>query len=121
MSKEKKDQIEQWQLESAERRKDLGELKKRAEAIKASKTIMDPRVIQEKEEEILREIEMEQQELRCREMKINLSINQQQQKEDVKTKRGDSASAGVKEQELIGMDLWKQMKRISIPIFDGNK
>ena len=24
-------------------------------------------------------------------------------------------------QELIGMDLWKQMKRISIPIFDGNK
>ena len=64
---------------------------------------------------------MEQQEFRCREMKINLSINQQQQKEDVKTKRGDSASVGVKEQELIGMDLWNQMKRTSIPIFDGNK
>ena len=54
-------------------------------------------------------------------MKINLSINQQQQKEDMKTKRGDSASVGVKEQELIGMDLWKQMKRISISIFDGTK
>ena len=52
-------------------------------------------------------------------MKINLSINQQQQKEDMKTKRGDSASVGVKEQELFGMDLWKEMKRISI--FDGTK
>ena len=51
----------------------------------------------------------------------SLSINQKQQKEDMKTKRGDSASVGVKEQELTGMDLWKQMKRISIPIFDGNK
>ena len=50
-------------------------------------------------------------------MKINLSINQQQQKEDMKTKRGDSV--GVKEQELFGMDLWKEMKRISI--FDGTK
>ena len=59
---------------------------------------MDPRVIQEKEEEILREIEMEQQELSCIEMKMNLSINQQQQqKEHVKTKRGDCASVGVKQ------------------------
>ena len=64
---------------------------------------------------------MEEQKLRRREMKINLSINQQQQKEDVKNKRGASASVRVNEQELIGMDLWKQMKRISIPIFDGNK
>ena len=80
MSKAKEDQIEQWSLESAERRKHLEDL----------------RVIQEKEEEILREIEMEQQELRHREMKINLSINQQQQKEDVKTKRGASASVGLK-------------------------
>ena len=100
MSKVKEDQIEQWRLESAERRKHLGELEKQTETIKASKTILDPRVIQEKEDEIRREIEMEQQELRCREMKINLSINQQQQKEDVKIKRGDSASVGVKEQEL---------------------
>ena len=107
MSKTKEDQIEQWWLESAERRKHLGELEKQTEAIKASKTILDPRVIHEKEEEILREIEMEQQELRHREMKINLSINQQQQKEDVKTKRGHSASVRVKEQELSGMDLWK--------------
>ena len=76
MSKAKEDQSEQWRLESAERRKHLGELEKQAEAIKASKTILDPRVIQKKEEEILREIEMEQQELRPREMKINLSINQ---------------------------------------------
>ena len=55
-------------------------------------------------------------------MKINLSINQQkQQKEDVKTKIGDSASVGIKEQKLIGRDLWKQLRRTSIPIFDGNK
>ena len=81
ISKEKKDQIEQWRLESAERRKHLGELEKQTEAIKASKTILDLSVIQKKEEEILREIEMEQQELPCREMKINPSINQQQQKE----------------------------------------
>ena len=97
MNKAKKDQIEQWRLESAERRTHLGELEKQTEAMKASKTILDPRVIHEKEEEILREIEMEQQELRHREMKINLSINQQQQKEDVKTKRGHSASVEVKE------------------------
>ena len=58
MSKAKEDQIEQWRLESAERRKHLGELEKQTEAIKASKTILDPRVIWEKEEEILREIEM---------------------------------------------------------------
>ena len=89
MSKAKEDQIEQWRLESAERRKHLEELEKQ--------TILDPRVIHEREEEILREIEMEQQELRHREMKINLSINQQQQKEDVKTKRGHSASVEVKE------------------------
>ena len=52
---------------------------------------------------------MEQQELRCTEMKTNLSINQQQQqqKEDVKTNRRDSASAGVKVQKWIGRDLWK--------------
>ena len=55
-------------------------MKKQTEAIKVSKTILDPRVIREKEEEILREIEMEQQELRRREMKINLSINQQSRK-----------------------------------------
>ena len=98
MSKVKENQIEQWRLESAERRKHLGELEKQAKAIKTSKTTLDPRVIQEKEEEILREIEMEQQELSCIEMKMNLSINQQQQqKEHVKTKRGDSASVGVKE------------------------
>ena len=102
MSKVKEDQIEQWQFESATRRKHLGELEKQTEAIKASKTILDPRVIKEKEE-ILREIEMEQQELCHREMKTNLSINQQeQQKEDVKTKRGGSESVGIKEQELIG-------------------
>ena len=112
MSKVKEDQIEQWRLESAERRKHLGELEKQTKAIKESKTILDPRVIKEREEEILREIEMEQQELRRREMKINLSINQQQQKEDVKTKRGDSTRVGVKEEELIGRDLWKQLRRI---------
>ena len=65
MSKAKEDQIEQWRLESAERRKHLGELEKQTEAIKASKTIFDLSVIQKKEEEILSEIEMEQQELRC--------------------------------------------------------
>ena len=96
-------------------------MEKQTEAIKASKTILDPRVIKEKEEEILREIEMEQQELCHREMKTNLSINQQeQQKEDVKTKRGGSESVGIKEQELIGRDLWKKL-RILIPIFDGEK
>ena len=80
MSKAKEDQIEQWWLENAERKKHLKELEKQTEAIKAGKTILDPRVIQEREEEILREIEMEQQELRRREMKINLSINQQSRK-----------------------------------------
>ena len=87
MSKAKEDQIEQWRLGSAKRRKHLGKLEKQTEAIKVSKTILDPRVIREKEEEILREIEMEQQELRRREMKVNLSINQQQKKKDVKIKR----------------------------------
>ena len=96
MSKVKTDQIEPWRLESAERKEHLRGLGKYTEPIKASKAILDRRVIKEKEEEILREIEMEQQELHRREMKINLSINQQQQKEDVKTKRGDNASVGVK-------------------------
>ena len=91
MSKVKEDQIEQWWFESAERRKHLGELKKQTEATKVSKTILNPRVIKEKEDEILREIEMEQQELWFQEIKINLSINQQkQQKENVKTKTGGS-------------------------------
>ena len=69
ISKAKEDQIEQWRLESAERRKHLGELEKQTEAIKASKTIFDlseeKRGRNRKEEEILSEIEMEQQELRC--------------------------------------------------------
>ena len=121
MSKVKTDQIEPWRLESAERKEHLRELGKQTEAIKTSKAILDRRVIKEKEEEILREIEMEQQELHRREMKINLSINQQQQKEDVKTKRGDNASVGVKQQELFRRDLWKQLTRVSIPIFDENK
>ena len=38
------------------------ELEKQTEAIKANKTILDLRVIKEKEEEILREKEMKQQE-----------------------------------------------------------
>ena len=59
MSKVKEDQIEQWRFESAVRRKHLGELEKQTEAIKANKTILDPRVIKEKDEKILREIEME--------------------------------------------------------------
>ena len=66
MSKAKEDQIEQWRLESAERRKHLGELEKQTGTIKAIKTILDPRVIQEKEDEILREIEMDKQEFRRR-------------------------------------------------------
>ena len=81
MSKVKEDQIGQWQLESAERRKHLEELEKQTEATKASKTILDPRVIQEKEEEILREIEMEQQELSHREIRsISISINNNRKK-----------------------------------------
>ena len=56
---------------------------------------------------------MEEQQLPCREIKINLSINQQDKQKDVKTKRGDSASVGVKEQELTGRDLWKKLRRIS--------
>ena len=75
----------------------MGELKKQTEAIKVSKTILNPRVIKEKEDEILREIEMEQQELWCQEMKINLGINQQkQQKENVKTKTGGSVVLELK-------------------------
>ena len=91
----------------------MRELGKQTEAIKTSKTFLDPRIFLEKVEKILREIEMEQQELRYREMKTNLSINQQQQqKEDVKTNRRDSASAAVKVQKWIGRDLWKQFRRI---------
>ena len=56
---------------------------------------------------------MEEQQLPCREIKINLSINQQDKQKDVKTKRGDSASVGVKEQEPTGRDLWKKLRRIS--------
>ena len=74
MSNMKEDQIQQWRIESAERRKQLVELEKQTELVKQNRTVLDPRVIKEKEEEILREIEMEQQELRRREMKINLSI-----------------------------------------------
>ena len=55
-------------------------------------------------------------------MKINLSINQQQQqKEEVKTNREDNANIRGEDQELIGRDLWKQLRRVSIPIFYGNK
>ena len=79
----------------------MEELEKQTEATKAGKTILDPRVIMEKQEEILREIEMEQQELCHREMNVNLNINQQQQKEDVKTKRGDSASVGLKNKNWL--------------------
>ena len=151
MSKVKEDQIEQWRMDSAERRKKLTELEKQTELVKQNRTILDPRVIKEKEEEILREIEMEQQELRRREMKINLSINQREKQREVeKIKRRDDARIGEEdhqligrdlwkkegdgeikrrnysgvgdgEQQLIGRDLWKQLKRVSIPIFDGNK
>ena len=41
MSKVKKDQIKQWRLENAERIKDLEELEKQTEAVKASKTILN--------------------------------------------------------------------------------
>ena len=65
---------------------------------------------------------MEQKELRQREMKTNPSINQQEQlKENVKTNRKNGASVGVEEQELTRRNLWKQLKRILIPIFDGNR
>ena len=53
MSKAKEDQIEQWRLGSAERGKHLEDLVKQTEAIKAGKTILDLRVIHEREEEIL--------------------------------------------------------------------
>ena len=122
MSQVKEDQTEQWRIESDERKKHLRQLEKETELIKDNRTILDPRVIKEKEEEILREIDMEQQEQRRREMKINLSINQQQQqKEEMKTKREDNANIRSEDQELIGRDLWKQLRRVSIPIFDGNK
>ena len=126
MSQVKKDQIEQWRIEGDERRKHLRQLEKETELIKDNRKILDPRVIKEKEKKILREIEMEQQEQRQREMKINLIINQQQQqqqqqKEEVKTKREDNANIRGENQELIGRDLWKKLRRVSIPIFDGNK
>ena len=55
-------------------------------------------------------------------MKINLSINQQeQQKEGENIKSRGDVRIGDEEQQLIGRDLWKQLKRVSIPIFDGNK
>ena len=63
MSNMKEDQIQQWRIESAERRKQLVELEKQIELVKQNRTVLDPRVIKEKEKEILREIEMEQQEL----------------------------------------------------------
>ena len=59
----KEDQIQQWRIESAERRKQLVELEKQTELVKQNRTVLDPRVIKEKEKEMLREIEMEQQEL----------------------------------------------------------
>ena len=58
MSKVKEDQIEQWWFESAKRTKHFTELEKQTEAIKVSKTILDPRVIKEKEEEILSKIKI---------------------------------------------------------------
>ena len=54
MSKMKEGRIEQWLFKNAERRNNLGELEKRTEAIKASKTILDSRIIKEKEEQILK-------------------------------------------------------------------
>ena len=66
---------------------------------------------------------MEQQQLSCREIKISLSINQQDTQKYVKTKRRDSASVGVKQE--IGRDLWKRfMEEVEeniISISDGNK
>ena len=122
MSNVKEDQIQQWRIESAERRKQLVGLEKQTELVNQNRTVLNPRVIKEKEEGILSETEMEPQELRQREMKISLSINQQeQQKEGQKIKRRDDARIGDEEQHVIGRDLWKQLKRVSIPIFDGNK
>ena len=66
---------------------------------------------------------MEQQQLPCREIKISLSINQQDTQKYVKTKRRDSASVGVKQE--IARDLWKRfMEEVEeniISISDGNK
>ena len=39
------------------------ELEKQTELVNQNRTVLDPRVIKEKEKEILRETEMEQQEL----------------------------------------------------------
>ena len=76
MSKVKKDRIKQWRLENAERIKDLEELEKQTEAVKASKTILNHQewIIKKKKKKYW-EKEMEQEELRHRKMKINLSIN----------------------------------------------
>ena len=46
----KEDQIEEWRFGSVERRKHLRELEKQTGAIKASNTVLDPRVIKGKEE-----------------------------------------------------------------------
>ena len=58
MSKVKEDQIEQWRFQSSQRTKHFRELEKQTEAIKVSKTILNPRVIKEKEEEILSKIKI---------------------------------------------------------------
>ena len=63
MSNVKEDPNQQWRIESPERRKQLVELEKQTELVNQNRTVLDPRVIKEKEKEMLREIEMEQQEL----------------------------------------------------------
>ena len=56
------------------------ELEKQTELVNQNTTVLDPRVIKEKEEEILREIEMEQ-ELRRREIRsISALINKNSRK-----------------------------------------
>ena len=81
MSNVKENRIQQWRIESAERRKQLVKSEKQTELVNQKRTVLDPRVIKEKEEEILREIEMEQQELRQREMKIiSVLINKNSRK-----------------------------------------
>ena len=74
MSKVKEDQIKQWCLECVEKKKAFGGVGETHRSYKSKETILDPRVIQEKEE-ISREIEMEQQKLCHRQMKISISIN----------------------------------------------
>ena len=53
-------------------------------------------------------------------MENNLSINKNEQKAELKIKTDDK-KVGKEGQELIGRDLWKQLRRVSIPVFDGNK